>query len=230
MRKVDYHVGDKSVRTAEGDKSNMDRNSNEKPLRYRRSGAAVLAVLTLAAVTLVPSAQSALAADAGATIVGTETDAAGRTVILRQGIYDGVQGFGWVKIQKKHAIMSKNSVGYVLKAPDGGKAQGEDRLYTAYVNEITCADADCEVTESLEVRVVDKTASREEYGGVTLSGKEVGITTAYCVNPDKAPACPAWVDATIGTKKPTASIDSTADDGTSTLWSYEPLAVGAKIR
>jgi hypothetical protein len=181
------------------------------------------------AIALTYAVDPASAADAGATIVGTETDVAGRTIILRQGVFDGVRGFGWVKIQQKHAIMSKNSIGFVLKAPSGGEEQGEDRLYRAYANEITCTDAECKVTDSREVRVVNKTAVREEYAGVTLSGRVVGITTAYCVNPDSAPACPAWVDAAIGRQKPATTIDSHRVDGVSTLWSYEPLAAGTRL-
>ncbi|WP_104087722.1 hypothetical protein [Cryobacterium sp. N19] len=178
------------------------------------------AIAGLVASPLVPT-QPASAAD-GSTIVGTETDADGRNIILRQGTYDGAVGFGWTKIQERHNIHSKNSIGYVLKAPNGGTAQGEDRLYVAYANEITC-DSACEVTDSREVRVVNKAAGRESYYGVVLSGGEVGITTAYCVNPDGALACPSWVDRAIGVNKPMASGTTAATPQKSTVWSYSPM-------
>jgi len=175
-------------------------------------------------------ATSASAAD-GATIVGTETDAAGRTIILRQGTYDGATGFGWSKIQKRHAIFSKNSIGYVLKNPDGGVAEGEDRRYTAYANEITCPEgADCTVTDSREVRVINKAAAYPEYYGVALGGQEVGIITAYCINPDGALACPSWVDLAIGVKKPaSARISEGTPASITTSWSYEPMAIGQEV-
>ncbi|MFC3297280.1 hypothetical protein ACFOD2_13820 [Clavibacter michiganensis subsp. insidiosus] len=205
--------------------------STERMKRRVRDGAIAAILIGLFSVSGLAATPPASAAD-GATVVGTETDAAGRTIVLRQGTYDGAVGFGWSKIQKRHAIFSKNSIGYVLKNPDGGVAEGEDRRYTAYANEITCTDEEtCTVTDSREVRVINKAAAYNEYYGVALGGQEVGIITAYCINPDGALTCPAWVDLAIGVKKPTAArLSGESPTSTSTSWSYEPLAIGEEVK
>ena len=188
-----------------------------------------VALSFVAGPTLLASAPAS-AAD-GSTIVGTETDAKGRTVLLRQGTYNGSVGFGWTKIQQRHAIKSKNSIGFVLKAPNGGTAQGEDRLYIAYANQIVCTSK-CEVADQRQVKVVNKTGAYSQYYGVPLGGKVVGVTTAYCENPDKSLPCPAWVDIAIGSKKPAVTPQSAAEaaaETTSTMWTYEPLAVGTVL-
>ncbi|MDA3804879.1 hypothetical protein PED38_08725 [Clavibacter sp. CT19] len=205
-------------------------NNTNRMSRTVRAAAMTAGLIGLLSGSGLVVATSASAAD-GATIVGTETAAAGRTIILRQGTYDGVAGFGWTKTQKRHAIFSKNSIGFVLKNPDGGVDEGEDRRYTAYANEITCTDEEsCTVTDSREVRVVNKAVGKSDWYGVALGGEEVGIITAYCLNPDGALACPSWVDLAIGVKKPsTTRLSEGSPTSTSTSWSYEPMSIGQDV-
>ncbi|WP_206750276.1 hypothetical protein, partial [Cryobacterium sp. TMS1-20-1] len=107
-------------------------NINGKRRITGRTGIAVAVAIIAGTLASFPfGAQSASAESQGAEVVGTETDAAGRTVVLREGTYNGSVGFGWTKIQQRHNIHSKHTIGFVLKAPNGGVQQGEDRLYVA---------------------------------------------------------------------------------------------------
>lgn len=202
-------------------------NINGKRRITGRTGIAVAVAIIAGTLASFPfGAQSASAESQGAEVVGTETDAAGRTVVLREGTYNGSVGFGWTKIQQRHNIHSKHTIGFVLKAPNGGVQQGEDRLYVAYAQEITCTDT-CVVTDEREVRVINKEAIYASYYGVTLNAV-VGITTAYCVNPDGALSCPAWVDRAIGAEKPASASRTSETSTVTTTWSYALKGIDAQ--
>src|SRR5690348_6576812 len=60
------------------------------------------------------------AASAPGDVVTTFADAAGRTVVLREGNYDGFNGFGWEKIRVRHKITNVDVVKAIIGNPDGG--------------------------------------------------------------------------------------------------------------
>lgn len=159
----------------------------------------------------------------GRKIVGTETDARGVKVIMRQGVWHANRGrgFGWEKIQKKHAIYSKHSVGFVLKNPNGGQADGNQRRYYAWANKKVCKDGVCTYVDNRQVYTIVDFRHFDKYFGVNVDGT-LGVITTYCINPDGAPKCPAWVDLAIGSEAPRVA---TRDDGSrvTTVGSYKPL-------
>jgi hypothetical protein len=153
-------------------------------------------ILALAPV-LVRAGSGTAEAASGATIVHTWKDAKGRTIILRQGVYQNGKGFGWAKIRSKHSINSLKTLEYISRAPNGGEAQGSDRLYIAYANKTECKGSYCRVVDSIPVRLVVNFDRVDEYWGVKLNAV-LGVKTAYCVNDDRAHDCPSWVDQALG--------------------------------
>lgn len=78
--------------------------------------------------------------------------------------------------------------------------------------------------------MINKEAIYASDYGVTLNAA-VGITTAYCVNPDGALSCPAWVDLAIGAEKPSSASRTSGASGTSTVtttWSYAPKGIDSQ--
>ena len=140
---------------------------------------------------------------------------------MRQGTYNGSTGFGWEKVQRRHAIYSKHSVGYVIKNPNGGTPQGTQRLYKAWANYLVCTP-DCIVWSDREVRVVNETARKQTYYGVDLLNQNPGVLTAYCINPHGELKCPSWVDKAIGAHAPRPRTDANESEHM-TVWSYTPI-------
>ncbi|MCY7286817.1 MAG: hypothetical protein LH624_00815 [Cryobacterium sp.] len=170
-------------------------------------------ISTVLGLVVVGASAPAFAADARAKIVGTDYDQNGIKVILRQGVYSGGKGFGWEKIQRRHAIYDKDTLGFVLHEPYPNYS-GSIAEYNAYANKFV----DGKPVDSREVKVVFERKNVTSYYGVTING-QVGIITAFCVNPGGALACPSWVDYALG--KRTAN----AEGGTAeVVWSYEAQA------
>lgn len=172
-------------------------------------------------------------------VVGTETDARGVKIIMRQGVWRPKArkgkgaGFGWRKIQSKHGIYSKHSVGFILKNPNGGEPDGNQRRYLAYANKLLCEDGVCKVVDNRKVYAFVDFRYFSRYYDVRINGKP-GVITAYCINPNAAPKCPSWVDLAIGSEAPgvaPSNVDGNdGDAGTvKTVGSYEPIT-GAQLR
>lgn len=155
----------------------------------------VVAVLALFMVSIVAWAGPASAGSES--IVARWTDADGNTVLLREGTYRDGKGFGWKKIQARHKIRKVSSLRFVISNPAGGEPQGSNRVYLAYATRKECSGSYCRYTDSLPVRVVVDFRSYGTYYDATVDG-ELGVMTAYCMNPDKALECPSWVDAALG--------------------------------
>lgn len=185
--------------------------------KFLSSMVAAASVLT-AGIALAGPAQAATGSD----VLGTYHDAAGRTVYYRNGTWNGSTGFGWQKISQKHKITSYNAIGFIAHNPDGGTAQGTDRLYMAYANEMTCTAGHCVGTDSIPVKLVVSYANVVSYYGVTINGT-LGVKTAYCVNDDNANDCPSWVNGALRDSF-AVSIEDDAQSGTTVQWSYKPLA------
>ncbi|MES2093270.1 MAG: hypothetical protein V4531_05590 [Actinomycetota bacterium] len=175
-------------------------------------------IATLVAGFFVMVAPVAAEAATGATILANWSDAFNRPVFVRIGTYDGVNGFGMSKIQKKHNIYWTASLKFVTANPNGGTKQGDDRLYLAYANRKVCSSSGtCTYTTSIPVRVVMSNVYAGTYYGVVVNGA-IGIKTAYCITDTAATDCPAWVDEALSN-----IAARTATPAPETVWSYTPL-------
>jgi len=160
--------------------------------------------------------------DIGAIVFYQWRDASNKRILLRMGTYDYKgNGFGWVKIVAKHHILSPLSVEFVTRAPGGGVRDGNEYIYHAYANRKECVRGSCYYTDSVKVRAVVSFSTPKVHWGVKLDGGAIGVKTTYCLNANKAWACPPWVDLAIGVKN--------ANSGNSTQgsieWSYSPVRV-----
>ena len=160
--------------------------------------------------------------DVGATVFYQWRDASNKRVLLRFGTYDYKgNGFGWVKIVAKHHILSPLSVKFVTRAPGGGVRDGNEYIYHAYANRKECVRGSCYYTDSVKVRAVVSWSAPKIHWGVKLDGGPIGVKTTYCVNANKAWACPPWVDLAIGVK----GTSSGKSEQSSIEWSYSPVKI-----
>ncbi|MCK9877794.1 hypothetical protein MXD59_18775 [Frankia sp. Ag45/Mut15] len=157
----------------------------------------LMASLLLLAPALVHSTSSAASAANGATIVDSWKDAKGRTIILREGTYNGKKGFGWTKITRRHAIRSLKTLRFISRNPNGGEQQGTARRYEAYANRQECKNGYCHYTDSLLVTLIVDFKQVKDYYDVNVNGV-LGVQTAYCVNDNRELDCPSWVDQALG--------------------------------
>ena len=179
----------------------------------------MLVAVVLATTLFMPAGP---ASAAPATILGSWTDANSQTVFVRQGTYNAADqnGFGMAKITQKHGILAVSNVKFVTQNPNGGVAQGNDRLYTAYANKIVC-NPTCRVAESIQVRAVMGNGYQSVYYGIRIKGA-VGIKTTYCLT--GATLCPSWVNAALARSAP-----SSDGSTTSVAWSYEGAKIGSVV-
>lgn len=175
---------------------------------------AVGAALLVCALTLL-NPVVAEAATTGATVYASFKDARGTYVELRKGSWDGLRGFGWEKINRKHGIHKYSTVGFTIKNPAGPVKEGSQRRYTAYANEKVCRNGTCKYVDSIEVRTIVETAYKTTYYGVRVNDT-LGVMTTYCIG---YTVCPSWVDVALS-KSSTTNTDTTSQ----AVWSYEPLA------
>lgn len=151
------------------------------------------ALLVAQVVMLVLVAPATAWADES-TVVRTVIDAAGRTVLLREGYYDRAadRGFGRSKIVDKHKITNMEIVEKIIKNPNGGRAVGAtSRHYDGTAQRFRCdVSGRCTEVERIPLlAVVDFRAAPEHGGG------QKGVITAYCNfgNPAQTD-CPSWVN------------------------------------
>jgi hypothetical protein len=115
---------------------------------------------------------------------------------LRRGFWDhdGQNGFGMDKAWHRHKIQSLSGMKFVMESPLVSNS-GNQSILRAYVGRYECPDGrpgECALTAEREVRaIVDERAFREYYGWP--AGDPLGLVTMYCMNPDDAIDCPAWV-------------------------------------
>jgi hypothetical protein len=118
-------------------------------------------------------------------------DGRGVRIPLRRGYWIRSQGYGWERIKGKHALTSMAVVRAVIRDPDGGRLdprQPTHRIYTAFVRHPECLAAPgCRHGRRLPVTAV------VDFGEAAHFAEVLGVTTAYCENPDGEPTCPEWV-------------------------------------
>lgn len=114
---------------------------------------------------------------------------------IRRGYYDSHtnRGFGYDKAYHKHGLTSLEAIKKVAVSPHS-KWQGNTLVSKAYVGKYTCRWIRCYLEDQREVRVVFTTAT-QHYD--LKFNSQLGMMTAYCENPDKAPRCPSWVQDSI---------------------------------
>ena len=205
---------------------------DQKSWRTRVTRPTSIGLLMIAIAGIIATPSMASAATTGATITSAWSDAAGRSVFVRVGTYNGFnsQGFGLAKIMGKHGIRAVSSLQFITHAPNGGTKQGDDREYVAYANKLVCNSAGCTVKASIPVRAIMSNIYVDTYYGISGIKGAIGIKTAYCQNTDASFLCPSWVDnAFVGR----ASKLSTSPQGNgitdTTLWSYAPMAAGTSL-
>src|SRR3712207_8653758 len=71
----------------------------------------------------------------------------------------------------------------------------------AYANKLSCnaTHTDCDVIDSLPVKLIVNYTKVTTYYGVTINGV-LGVKTAYCINDDGAAKCPDWVSPALDRK------------------------------
>lgn len=193
---------------------------NNSPTRNRRiqgTRAIVSAVAIVVALVAgdVAAPAPAFAASAGS-VKATWQDAKGRTITLRHGNWSAKTntGFGWAKVVGKHGITSTATLKFITRNPDGGKAEGTSRVYTAYANKTACSNGKCRLLDSRQVKLVHHNGYVNIYYGASVKGT-LGVQTAYCVNPDRSAKCPAWVDRAL-------SAGALSSSSETVEWSYAP--------
>jgi hypothetical protein len=197
--------------------------------------AVTLAAPAPATSVIAPGAEPAAAAaptglsSVGATVAAKWWDADHRLIRLRYGTYDTStgKGFGWIKIQVRHRILSMATVRFVTKAPNGGVKRGNSRTYTAYANRKVCTKSSCFYTDSVPVKAGVAFNYVPSYYGVLVNGV-LGVKTTYCVNPGGALACPWWVDrAMVGIPTKASTLDR--ETVTSVELSYKRVTLGVEL-
>ncbi|MCM3657937.1 hypothetical protein M3147_11810 [Agromyces mediolanus] len=185
--------------------------------RRHRGSAILSAIVVIVALTVsnVAAPAPAYAASAGS-VKATWQDAKGRTITLRHGNWSAKTntGFGWAKVVGKHGIASTATLKFITRNPDGGKAEGTSRVYTAYANKTVCSNGKCRLLESRQVKLVHHNGYVNIYYGASVKGT-LGVQTAYCVNPDRSAKCPPWVDRALNGRA-LSSASETVE------WSYAP--------
>lgn len=135
-----------------------------------------------------PSLSALAAGDPAYVLVASWTSSNRRTVNLRQGTYNPVNGAGWgyAKITQKHNLNTA-SVKRTTQYPGPGfpqkDAEPDTWVYSTPVAHVQCSGwwifRRCKVTQIVDVRVVVNYAVAK------------GVITAYCSG--IAGACPSWV-------------------------------------
>lgn len=176
-----------------------------------------------------PPLATAAVVPVGARIVYQWNDASNTRVVVRVGTYNGAtkQGFGWVKILQKHRIYSLNTIVFVTRAPGGGiKQRNGNYRYTAYANKKVCTKKSCYYTDSVPVIAIVSRSTPPSKHGIPLNGGRVGVITTYCANPNRADACPSWVDLAFAGLSTSSKSVAPASSGESTVeLSYQPAVI-----
>ena len=94
-----------------------------------------------------------------------------------------------MKITQKHAIFSRVLLASIVSDPDSVTRERPGRYrHDSTTRHVVC-ELRCTVVESVLVSVII------DYNDFAGQG-QMGILTAYCVNPDGAEYCPAYVNRT----------------------------------
>lgn len=156
----------------------------------------VTAIIAAFGMLLLPASASAQVAPSISTqqqIVATFRNTLDESVVLRRGFWSSANpnsGFGYEKIVGKHRITNLGVIRQILAHPDAVTPQGGGRYaHDSRSRRFVCRPG-CVEVQSVVVRVVI------DYHGWSGPG-QFGVVTAYCLNPDKAWACPAYVNAAV---------------------------------
>jgi hypothetical protein len=146
-------------------------------------------------------------------------DKCGRHALLRQGYYNGVQGFGFDKMFHKHNLKHTGVFVFVLGNPNCGTPQGGSTIkYDAYANRVQCGISGCEVVDIR--RIYMPVDYRNDPG---IPGQK-GVITAFCFQNGEA-RCPDWVDQSINLRSDSTESVVTQEK---TVFSYTPLKSGQR--
>ena len=162
-----------------------------------------LAVALIAATLLIAPARTAEAnpPPPGYPTSKVKTTAYNRTlgpIPIRQGFWDAKvdQGFGFDKAYHKHNLYTVSAQKRIMLSPTILKqANGNYRL-TLYAGRYRCSGSTSKLVDRRTVLGIHNGRSYSKYHGWPVHGI-LGMSTAYCRNPDKDPKCPNWVTPAI---------------------------------
>lgn len=151
-------------------------------------------VVALVGLPAVSYAQAAPPLTVQEEVVKTFKNGSGQDVVLRRGYWSASApnaGFGHEKIVNKHGITDLGVLESIVRSPDSVQQQGNGRFrHTSAARQVNCTLAGCREIQSVPVNVII------DYGEWAGPG-QFGIVTAYCDNPDRAWACPSFVNQAI---------------------------------
>jgi hypothetical protein len=151
-------------------------------------------VVALVGLPAVSYAQVAPPLPVQAEVVRTFKNGLGEDVVLRRGYWSAAApnaGFGAEKILNKHRITNLDVVESIIRNPDFVTQQSNGRFaHSSMARLFECDSGGCIVVKSVRVLVII------DYHGWAGPG-QFGVVTAYCENPDKAWACPDYVNTAI---------------------------------
>ncbi len=120
----------------------------------------------------------------------TSTTVHGFRVAIRQGFWNGSNGFGWSKAYYYHNLYMQPIIDTIRMAanPTGSYSSRNYEIYHYYNG-----------TLDQEVVVVADIVDTYFQGTYTQDGHSVGVITGFCNNGSggKEPACPDWVDSSL---------------------------------
>ena len=119
-----------------------------------------------------------------------------RQIILRTGHYDASKpkkGWGLRKVVIKHNLRGKTAC-FMTRHPlrVGAGNTPTRKEYFGYFQRLRCGWTGCRVTARRVARTV------VEFARSPVGSGSLGILTAYCNNPNKAPRCPGWINGALG--------------------------------
>ena len=151
-------------------------------------------VVALVGLPTVSYAQVAPPIPVQAEVVRTFNNGLGEDVVLRRGYWspsDPNGGFGFEKILNKHAITNLDVVESIVRNPDFVTQQSNGRFaHSSIARLFECDGGGCIEARSVRVLAII------DYHGWAGPG-QFGVVTAYCENPDRAWACPDYVNTAI---------------------------------
>lgn len=159
---------------------------------------AIILCVTVAALVGLPAvsyAQVAPPIPAQAEVVRTFKNGLGEDAVLRRGYWSATNpngGFGSEKILNKHRITNLDVVESIVRNPDFVTQQSNGRFAHSSIARLF----ECEGSGGcIEVRSV-RALVIIDYNGWAGPG-QFGVVTSYCENPDRAWACPDYVNIAI---------------------------------
>lgn len=117
---------------------------------------------------------------------------------IRQGFWDSGpdEGFGFDKASHKHNLYTLSAQKRIMLSPTIAKQRNGNYRLTLYAGRYRCSGWNCKLVDKRTVYGVHNGRSYPDYFNFRVGGR-MGMQTAYCDNPDRAPKCPNWVTPAI---------------------------------